>query len=64
MFCLKYNDDKYCRNQAPLFLLIGGGITVGMTALKLISFLTPCEFDDKVNNWLFTSKRLLHLSWY
>jgi hypothetical protein len=32
--------------------LIGGGITVGMTGLKLIAFLTPCEFDDKVANCL------------
>ena len=48
----QYNDEKDCKNQAPLFLLIGGGITVGMTTLKLIAFLTPCEFDDKVANFL------------
>ena len=48
----QYNDEIYCKNEAPLFLLVGGGITVGMTALKLIAFLTPCEFDDKVANFL------------
>ena len=50
--CLQYRDDKYCRNDAPLFLLIGGGITLGMTALKLVAWLTPCECDDKLANFL------------
>jgi len=42
-------------------LLIGGGITVGMTGLKLIAFLTPCEFDDKVANCLSPFANLANL---
>ena len=48
----QYYDDRFCRNDAPLYLLVGGGITVGMTGLKIFAWLTPCEFDDKLANFL------------
>ena len=48
----QYYDEKNCRNDAPLYLLIGGGITVGMTLLKLVAWFTPCEFDDKLASFL------------
>jgi hypothetical protein len=28
--------------------MLGGGIVLATTALKLIAYLTPCEWDDKI----------------
>lgn len=43
----QYKDD--CRDgNAPLFLMLGGGIVLATTAFKLIAYFTPCETDDKI----------------
>ena len=43
----QYKDD--CReSNAPLFLMLGGGIVLATTVFKLIAYFTPCETDDKL----------------
>lgn len=41
---LQYKDD--CNTDAALYLLVGGGITLGLWILSIIAVLTPCESDD------------------
>ena len=44
-----FSDDDDCHEgNAPLFLVLGGGIILATTALKLIAYLTPCEYDDQI----------------
>lgn len=33
----QYNDEKYCKNQASLYLIAGGGITLALTGLKILT---------------------------
>ena len=49
---VQYNDPEDCRSgdsmHAPQYLLYGGGIVLAMTILKLIAYLTPWKWDDKI----------------
>lgn len=46
---VQYNDLEDCRSgEAPKYLLLGGGIVLATTAMKLIAYLTPCKWDDKI----------------
>ena len=39
-------DD--CNVDAATFLLLGGGIVLATTALNIVAYLTPCEWDDRL----------------
>ena len=41
-----------CKNDAALYLIIGGGLGLGLTLLKILAILTPSECDDKFANGL------------
>ena len=46
---VQYNNEEDCRNgDAPKYLLIGGSIILAMSAMKIIAFLTPWKWDDKI----------------
>ena len=45
-------NNGLCEMNAPLYLLIGGGIGLGMTLLKILAILTPSDCDDKFANGL------------
>ena len=46
---VQYNDLEDCRSgDAPKYLLLGGGIVLATTAMKLIAYLTPWKWDDKI----------------
>ena len=46
---VQYNDLEDCRSgEAPKYLLLGGGIVLATTAMKLIAYLTPWKWDDKI----------------
>ena len=42
------SEDK--SGEATSFLKVGGAVLVINAALKIISYFTPCEFDDKVSD--------------
>jgi len=52
MVIIGYRNNGLCENDAPLYLLIGGGTGLLMTVLKIIAILTPCDCDDKFVNGL------------
>ena len=52
MVVIGYQNLDACEMNAPLYLLIGGGIGLGMTLLKIIALLTPSDCDDKFINVL------------
>ena len=39
-------DD--CNVDAATFLLLGGGIVLATSALNVVAYLTPCEWDDRL----------------
>jgi len=42
---VQYKDE--CTFDVPQYLMVGGGITLALTLLKVIAILTPSECDDK-----------------
>ncbi len=40
------DDDK--TGEATSFLKVGGGVQLAANALKILAYLTPCKFDDKI----------------
>ena len=52
MVIIGYQNNDECDMNAPLYLLIGGGIGLGMTLLKIVAILTPSDCDDKFANGL------------
>jgi hypothetical protein len=50
MVVIGYQNNGLCENDAPLYLLIGGGLNFGMTLLKIVAVLTPSDCDDKFAN--------------
>ena len=52
MVIIGYRNNGLCEMDAPLYLLIGGGVGLFMTIMKLIAILTPSECDDKFVNGL------------
>merc|ERR1712223_33419 len=42
----QYMDD--CNVDAATFLLLGGGIVLATSALNVVAYLTPCEWDDRL----------------
>ena len=52
MVIIGYQNNGLCENDAPLYLLIGGGTGLVMTVLKIVAILTPCDCDDKFVNGL------------
>merc|ERR1712150_198068 len=42
----QYIDD--CNVDAATFLLLGGGIVLATSALNVVAYLTPCEWDDRL----------------
>ena len=52
MVIVGYQNYGVCENDAPLYLLIGGGLNIGMTLLKWLAVLTPSDCDDKFVNGL------------
>ena len=52
MVVVGYQNEGKCDMNAPLYLLIGGGLGLGMTLLKIIAILTPSDCDDKFVNGL------------
>ena len=41
----QYKDD--CNVNAATFLLLGGGIVLATSALNIVAYLTPCDWDDR-----------------
>ena len=39
-------DD--CNVDAATFLLLGGGIVLATSALNVVAYLTPCNWDDRL----------------
>ena len=52
MVVIGYRNNGLCENDAPLYLLIGGGTGLVMTLLKIVAILTPSDCDDKFVNGL------------
>ena len=52
MVIIGYQNNGLCEMDAPLYLLIGGGIGLVMTLMKIIAILTPSDCDDKFVNGL------------
>ena len=49
LFCFlgyQYKDD--CNVNAATFLLLGGGIVLATSALNVVAYLTPCDWDDRL----------------
>jgi len=43
-----YNDNDSCKLEAPMYLMVAGGIITTLNILTLIASLTPCDQDDKI----------------
>ena len=52
MVVVGYQNNGVCEMDAPLYLLIGGGVGLGMTLFKIVAILTPSDCDDKIVNGL------------
>ena len=50
MVIIGYKNNGLCDMDAPLYLLIEGGIGLALTLLKIVSILTPSDCDDKFSN--------------
>ena len=42
----QYKDD--CDVNAAMFLLLGGGIVLATSAMNVVAYLTPCNWDDRL----------------
>ena len=61
MVIIGYQNNGLCENDAPLYLLIGGGLGFGMTLLKIVAILTPSDCDDKFVNGIMPAANLINL---
>jgi len=44
----QYNSEEHCKLEAPMYLMVAGGIITTLNILTLIASLTPCDQDDKI----------------
>ena len=46
--CLGYQYKDDCDVNAEMFLLVGGGIVLATSAMNVVAYLTPCDWDDRL----------------
>ena len=46
--CLGYQYKDDCDVNAAMFLLLGGGIVLATSAMNVVAYLTPCNWDDRL----------------
>jgi len=44
----EYSSEEHCKLQAPMYLMVAGGIITTLNILTLIANCTPCDGDDKI----------------
>jgi len=57
---ISYNSEEDCKGKATTFLILGGGIVLAITVLRLIASWTPCECDDKIMDILSPFANVVH----
>ena len=49
----RYNEEQYCKEgKAPLFLMVGGGVVLTTSCLKILALCTPCDCDDLIVQYI------------
>ena len=50
---VKYDTPEDCKGgEATRFLTVGGAVLLVSSALKILAYVTPSEFDDKIAKFL------------
>ena len=49
---VKYTGEDCPGGEATRFLTVGGAVLLVSSALKILAYVTPCEFDDKIAEFL------------
>jgi len=42
----QYSSEEYCNLEAPMYLMVAGGILFTLETLVILASLTPCTADD------------------